>query len=315
MILNILLFVLGFVIIIKGGDWFVNSSIVIAKKTKIPPVVIGATIVSLATTLPEILVSVIAAAQGSFELAVGNAVGSMISNLALILGIVLSFLTIFNEKKALNAKITFLLGITLFLFICSLDMAISWWEALILLCIYGLFIKYSLKETRQSLEVVTSQQQLHHEQSMKKTVLFFLLGTISIAVGALLLVEYGTVIATLLGISEYIVGVAMIALGTSLPELVTAIQSIKNKNGSLALGNIIGANMLNASLLIGLSGFVAGGNGLPLTIKTIAISLPFLLFATLLVALPLLLKGKTFRFQGIMLIVCYVCYITFVILL
>jgi len=314
MIGNVLLFILGFIIIIKGGDWFVNSSIAIAKKTKIPPVVIGATIVSLATTLPELLVSVLAAAQGSFELAVGNAVGSMISNLALILGIVLSFLTIFNEKKALNTKITFLLGITLFLFVCSLDMAITWWEALILLGIYGLFMKYSLKETRQSLEVVSAQNHLPAEQSMKKTILFFVLGSISIAIGALLLVEYGTVLATLLGISEYIVGVAMIAVGTSLPELVTAIKSIKNNNGSLALGNIIGANMINASLLISLSGLVAGGNGLPLTYKTIALSLPFLIFATLLVALPLLFKGKTFRFQGILLIASYVCYITVVIL-
>ena len=294
-------------LIVKGGDFFVESSIAIAKKTKIPSVIIGATLVSVATTLPELLVTTIASAKGSFDLAVGNAVGTIICNAALILGIGFILIPGNTDKKQYSKKIGYLVFVNFILFVFALNYNIAWWEALILFLIFCGFFAMNIFEAKTNLNPTPNTK----EESfvLWKILLMFVIGAFGIGVGAYLLVEYGSMLASILGVSEYIIGIVFVALGTSLPELVTCLQSIKKKNSGLTIGNIIGANIINCSLLIGISGLFSGQNGLSLSAKTLWFSLPIMIFSTFIIALPIVFKGKTYRIQGILLLTLYISYI------
>ena len=295
-----------------------SSAVSLAKRTKIPSVVIGATIVSVATTLPEILVSVIASINGQFDMAVGNGVGTIIANIAFICGISVSLLPMM-VKRTSNIKYFILLFLNLFLVICGLNGKIDLYEAIILVVAFVFFIIVNIIEAKKESKRYPQEEddditELKEIMPWKVIIPLFIIGALSIGFGAMTLVKTGSFLASKIGISEEIIGLTIIALGTSLPELVTAIISIRKKESALGYGNIIGANIINFSLLIGLSGIISGSNGLPITKQTSLISLPLSLFVTLIFTLPLIFTSKTYRWQGVILLLSYLIYIVFLIM-
>lgn len=262
MILSLLWLIVGVALIIKGGDLFVTASVRLAEILKIPRVIVGTTLVSLATTSPELVVSVMASLQGEPGLAIGNALGSCICNLGLIVG-VLAFLTPFStvEKGVLRA----MLGMTamgLLAFGLTLDRVISGPEGALLLAGAAVVVSLDLVfRTKSPADVVESARPLSKGQARTSTGAgrawgLFLVGAVMVLVGSRLLVDSATEIAAALGVPSIIIGLTVVAIGTSLPELVTAISSALKGVSDLSLGNLLGANILNIGLIMGVSGMI-----------------------------------------------------------
>ncbi len=305
------MFVAGFVLIIKGGDFLVDSAIKIAKATGISEVIIGATIVSLATTLPEILVSVIATARGSIEFAVGNATGSMLSNLGLTLALLLSIKTVKIQGRALPVKAAYLVASALLAYVCiALDRKLDAWEGCVLLGGFLLFMAINVVEAKRAAKNSKNDSEYCKEETGGKTnmVLLFLLGAVGIGSGAWLLVEYGTKVAGILGVPDRLIAVTMVAIGTGLPELVTGLASIRKDKAHLCIGNIIGANIINGSLLLGLVSII--GNGIALQ-GSVFLELPLIMLISLILVVPLILKKRSYRWQGFTMLAIYAAFITY----
>ena len=316
--LNVIFLLVGLFLVVKGGDYFVTSAVSLAKKTKIPEVIIGATIVSLATTLPELIVSVVASANGQFDMAVGNGVGTMISNIAFICGVSIFFIPM-KVKKSSNVKYFILLFCALFVIISSLNNSLDLYESIILLVVFAFFMTVNVIEAIKEMkkypqekdeDFIESKQQV---MPWKKIIPLFLIGALAIAFGAMTLVDTASNLAKIIGVSDEIVGLTVVALGTSLPELTTAIISVK-KQSDIGYGNIIGANIINNTLLLGLSGAIAGKKGLPITKESLFINIPILFVVTLIFILPLIFKSKTYKWQGLTLLILYSAYIVYLIL-
>lgn len=317
--LSILYLAIGLVLLIFGGDWFVKSAISIAKKTKIPEVIIGATIVSIATTLPELLVTIISSSQGIFGLAVGNAIGSCIVNAGLIAGIGLIFALQKHDTKYSSLKMMILISLGLLLLCMSLDYKIGWIEGAVLIVFAIIFMVINVIDAKDSLKKEKreniNQEENAEEKPMPvwKIVLLFVLGAGGIGGGAELLVMGGENLARLAGLSETFIGLTIVGIGTSLPELVTTISSIRKKAANIGVGNIIGANVLNMGLLVGLSGVISGGIGLDLDFQTLAISIPVSIIMSLVLSLPLIIKKRSYKWQGYLLVSLYVLYFVYLI--
>lgn len=316
---NIIFFIVGLFLIIKGGEYFVNSSVALAKKTQIPTVIIGATVVSIATTLPELIVSIIASANGDFGMAVGNGVGSIIANTALICGISMACLPIIVKKSSKTKYFILLFG-CIFLVFASFNRLLDLYECILLLALFVFFMVFNIIEAKKETskypqeedeDFIESQEEII---TFKKIIPLFILGALAIAFGAMTLVDCASNLATIIGISQEFIGLTIVALGTCLPELVTTIISIRKKECALGYGNIIGANIINLTLLMGVSGLVSGNGGLPITKESMIINIPLVLIVTLIFILPLLFKSKTFRWQGILLLGIYLVYIVYLIL-
>lgn len=306
MLINILLLILGLGFIIKGGDWFVDSAIWMAKITKIPPFIIGATIVSLATTVPEVLVSVLATAQGSTDLALGNAIGSIIANIGLIMGISLYVAPPKSTSKDYIIKGLYMVGSALVLIFLSLDGELSKLQSMILwVLLIGFFV----------LNITTSQKQEDIEEVSfdKKYILLFILGAVSVVIGARLLVDNGVAIARALNVSEAIIGLTIVAVGTSLPELVTTITALIKKNSNLSLGNIVGANIMNILLVIPASTLVSNG-GLVMRMQTVRQDIPFSVLFMLIAMIPPLMFKRFYKWQGLLMLVTYGLYLLITVL-
>ncbi|MBP3328678.1 MAG: calcium/sodium antiporter, partial [Clostridia bacterium] len=253
-------FAVGLVLTIKGGDWFVDSASWFAEATGIPKFVVGATIVSFATTLPELLVSVRAAMNGSAQLAIGNAVGSVTANTTLIMGVSLVAMAGVINRKSFSLKGSLLLAAIIGLTVLSLNNSLPTWSAYVLWAIFLVFMISNLIEGKKGAE--GDEIDAHEKKEIPSKVLFFIIGTASIVFGAEFLVSSGKTIATEIGISETIIGFTVIALGTSLPELVTTLTAIRKKESSLSVGNIIGANIIDTTLILPLCA-VINGKALP----------------------------------------------------
>ena len=306
MLINILLLILGLGFIIKGGDWFVDSAIWMAKITKIPPFIIGATIVSLATTVPEVLVSVLATAQGSTDLALGNAIGSIIANIGLIMGLSLYVAPPKSTSKDYIIKGLYMVGSALVLIFLSLDGELSKLQSMILwVLLIGFFV----------LNITTSQKQEDIEEVSfdKKYILLFILGAVSVVIGARLLVDNGVAIARALNVSEAIIGLTIVAVGTSLPELVTTITALIKKNSNLSLGNIVGANIMNILLVIPASTLVSNG-GLVMRMQTVRQDIPFSVLFMLIAMIPPLMFKRFYKWQGLLMLVTYGLYLLITVL-
>ena len=312
--LSSLYLIIGLVLLVLGGDWFVKSSIQIAKRTKIPQAIIGATIVSIATTLPELLVTILSSANGSFGLAVGNSIGSVIANTGLVAGIALCFLKLKQDSKFMNMKFAALILICLFLLSVSINQNISWVEGMFLILIAIAFFALNVHDAKKSFGQFGPDEDDTKDMKTWQIALFFILGAAGIAGGAELLVLGGENLARLAGMSETFIGLTIIGIGTSLPELVTTISSIRKKAGSIGIGNIVGSNILNIGLLIGLASCISGGQGLFVDKLTMAISIPVAIVLCLVMTIPFMIKKESFRFQGITLISIYFIYFAFLII-
>ena len=307
MIQTVLLFILGLILICLGGDRLVDAAVAIAKKLGIPQIVVGATIVSLGTTLPEILVSTTAAFDGSAAIAAGNAFGSIICNTALIAGLTQ---TIRPSKKIEAAAIRWR-GIFFFAVLISMNLYAYLTQkfnrpaGIVLLLLFAVYAYLNIKRAGSEGEESEEEDEKKESGPIWKHLLILVVCAVLLYFGANLLVDNGILIAEALGVPERVIAVTFIALGTSLPELVTSLVSIIKGYGNVGLGNIVGANILNMLLVIGIPSAIAG---IPLERSTILIDMPlgFLVMAVLLI--PILIRKKSSRVQGIALLAIYAVY-------
>ena len=304
-IVAVLIFVVGLILTIKGGDWFVASASWFAEATGIPKFVVGATVVSFATTLPELLVSVRAATNGSAQLAIGNAVGSVTANTTLIMGVSLVTMAGVVGRKSFALKGGLFLAAIIGLTLLSLGKSLPVWSAYILWTIFVVFMISNLIEGKKGTE--TDEIDSYEKKEIPSKIFLFIIGTASIIFGAEFLVSSGKTIASSFGISEAIIGFTVIALGTSLPELVTTLTAIRKKESSLSVGNIIGANIIDTTLILPLCTVI---NGKPLPVENINLILdfPICIAGCAVAVLPTIIQGRFRKWQGFTLLGIYIMY-------
>ncbi len=317
--LIILLLVVGIVLIVKGGDWFVDAASNIAEISGIPQFIIGATIVSLGTTMPELLTSIIAAAKGEADMAVGNAVGSVIANIGLILAISLIFMPHVIKRKNYMFKGLAMVGAILLLYILCLKGYLNAWLSLFVLAIFIAFVieniivgkKQSSVEPLEPIEKPEEKPSADVSNKKKvilKNIAVFAVGAACIVGGAALLVDNGTALANILNIPSGIIAVTIVAIGTSLPELVTTLTAIVKKKHDLSVGNIIGANIIDITLILPICAMIQGGN-LIISPQGLLLDLPICLAVGAIAVLPALVFNKFSRWQGFALLATYAAYI------
>ena len=308
----LLLFAAGLIFIIKGGDWFVDAATWIAEAFGIPKFIVGATVVSFATTLPEMLVSVFAALEGNADIAVGNAVGSVTANTGLIMCLSLVCMTCLMERRQFGVKACLLLAAILSLFGFTRDGRLSVAEGLLVLVIFAGFLAESLISARREQGTELKEDEERPAVSGKTVagnIVKFVLGAAGIVLGAQLLIDNGSAIAALLGVPDAIVAATMIAVGTSLPELVTTLTAIRKKESSLSVGNIIGANIMDLTLILPLCSLILG-KPLPVQSQGMLLDIPACLIICAAVLVPALWKGKFQRWMGFLAGGLYIVYLT-----
>ena len=317
MLVSVLLFAIGLVLLIKGGDWFVDGATGIAKRFNLPDIVVGATVVSIGTTLPEVMVSTTGALQGSGAMAYGNAIGSIICNTALIAAIsIVCNPGPVNTKSMKTPAIFFFASAGLYCLASYVLGTFPRWMGFMMLAI---FVVYMVLTVRNGMKNPDTAEEEEEEDSKPKALwqelLLLVIGAAVIAVGADLLVEHGQVIALGLGVPETVVALLFVALGTSLPELVTTITSLKKGRASLGVGNVIGANVFNLVLVSGVAVSLAPfdvpcenlllDTGLNLSL---VFDIPVMLGVMSLMIFPAMATKKLGRWQGIALLGIYVAF-------
>ncbi len=322
--LTILLFLTGIVLIVKGGDFFVDAATWIARVSGIPQVIIGATIVSLATTLPEMLVSVIAAMDGKGDMAVGNAVGSVTANIGLIMAISLIFMPGAIKRKDYVPKSILMFCSSLVIVASGRIGNIDLFLSVVLLILFILFLGENIRSTQNSMNRKTpaafhaaentaaiplNSASSDTERSVVViNIIKFIAGAAGIVAGANLLVNNGSELARYIGISERIIGVTLVAVGTSLPELVTTITAIVKKQSSLSIGNILGANIIDLTLILPVS-MICAQKPLPIAASSALLDFPACLLVGSIAIFPMIISSKFKRWQGFALLAVYAIYL------
>lgn len=305
----VIMFIIGLVLIVKGGDVFVDAATWIAEATGIPKFIIGATVVSFATTLPELLVSSIAAVKGQNDMAIGNAVGSVTANVGLIMSISVLCIPALVKRKEVAFKGALMILAVAALFAFSTDLNLNLWQSIIMIAIFAVFMVENLISGKKALGVAEEEQRPKATaKAMAVNIIKFIIGAAGIVVGADLLVDDGTVIATKLGVSEAIIGVTIIAVGTSLPELVTTLTAIAKKQSDLSIGNIIGANIIDLTMILPICAFLSGGT-LPVGKQSAFLDMPICLLVICIAIIPTLIFKKLSRWQGALMVCIYIGYI------
>ena len=256
MLIQLALLAVGFVLLVKGADWFVDGAASVAAKLGIPQLVIGLTIVAMGTSAPEAAVSLTAAFHGNADITIGNVVGSNILNVLIILGLAALICPMAVAKLTTFVDIPVTFGISLLLLVLGLDGSISRLDAGILLVVFIGYLSYLFIMTKKGLISGESEEEGAKIQSVPKALLFTALGLALIIVGSSLAVDAASAIAKMLGLSERFIGLTIVALGTSLPELFTSVAAAMKKNPDMAIGNIVGSNIFNILFIVGLSGMV-----------------------------------------------------------
>lgn len=303
MLTDLIWLMVGFACVIKGGDWFVDSSIHIARKFNIPRAIVGGTLVSLATTLPELTVSLTASLLGDSGIALGNALGSAIANMGLIVGVMAVMVRLDVDVVDFPRRSFWLILTALTVFIFSWNLSVNRPQGVVLMALAFGYLIYDYLNARKASKANRKETE---EGPITKPVVFFIVGAALILVGSRLMVTSGISLAKMMNIPTIIIGLTVIAVGTSLPELVTAITAARKKVPDLAIGNILGANILNLGLIIGTS---AVAHPLSLTEATRNYSFPWLFVFMLLLYFPFKTKQHFNRLNGICLLTGYVLYV------
>ena len=320
MLIPVLLFALGLVLLIKGGDWFVDGATGLAHRFHIPELLIGATVVSIGTTLPEVMVSATSAVAGHGEIAYGNAIGSIICNTSLIAALTIAIKPAKIQRRPMIVPIIFFFGAAaVYSTVAYVSGFFSRLIGLVLLAIFGVYMGisvYSACKKPAHGEVSVQDEEASAAPSrfgIWKELFFLALGAALIAVGADLLVDNGIIIAQKMGVPEAVIALTFVALGTSLPELVTAITSLAKGHGALSLGNIIGANLFNLVLVSGVSTVLSpfsipAGKEIAGINSSLVIDIPVMFAVMGLMTVPALIRGKLSRWQGILLLAIYTAF-------
>lgn len=310
-----LLFAVGLVMLIRGGDWFVDGATGLARRFHVPELLIGATVVSIGTTLPEVMVSATSAVSGHGEIAYGNAVGSVICNTALIAALSIAVHPDVTDRRSLRIPSLFFFGATALYLVQAYGFgSFSRIGGMVLLLLFVAYIAASVMQVKRTVQ--ESTEEITEADPLWKNIVLLIIGAALIAVGSRLLVDNGTVIAKELGVPESVIALTFVALGTSLPELVTAVTALAKGHGALSLGNIVGANLFNLVLVSGVSTVLSPFN-IPAQ-KTLfgynaslVVDLPLMVAVMAILTLPALIRGKLSRTQGIVLLCLYAGFCTF----
>ena len=317
MLMSVILFAVGLVLLIKGGDWFVDGATGIAKRFNLPDIVVGATVVSIGTTLPEVMVSTTGALQGSGAMAYGNAIGSIICNTALIAAIsIVCNPGPVNTKSMKTPAIFFFCSAALY---CVASYVLGEFPRWMGFTMLAIFVVYMVLTVRNGMKNPDEAEHEEEEEGKQRTLIMELallvIGAAVIAIGADLLVEHGQVIALGLGVPETVVALLFVALGTSLPELVTTITSLRSGHASLGVGNVIGANVFNLVLVSGVAVSLAPfpvpmenellNTGLNMSL---VFEIPVMLGVMSLMIFPTLASKKLARWQGVLLLGIYAAF-------
>ena len=315
MLIPVILFIIGLLCLIKGGDWFVDGASALARRFHLPELLIGATVVSIGTTLPEVMVSTMSAVSGHGEIAYGNAIGSVICNAALIAAITIAVRPGKVDRKTLGMPVAFFFAAAAIY--CVAAYGFGKFTRPMGLIMLALFVAYMVANVLQMKNAPAGAEAeaeaAEEEMTLTKPLVLLVAGAVLIAVGANLLVDNGTLIAQALGVPESVIALTFVALGTSLPELVTAITSLVKGCSDLSLGNIVGANVFNLVLVSGASVTIA-----PFTIpqsstlfginSSLVLDLPVMLAVMVLMCVPALVRGKLSRVQGVLLLCIYAAF-------
>lgn len=310
MLIVVFLFLLGFILITKGADIFINYTVIIGKKTNISELILGATIVSFATTLPELTVSLFASLEGHTTMSLGNAVGSIICNTGLVLGLVGLISPFKVDKNMFFSKSVLLLISVILLIVFGLDGKITKNDGLMLLIMLAIYMYTNYKSVSDENKKISKSSRKKENTNISELIhigIFFVLGLIMMVVGSRLLVDNGVKIAQVIGIPQGVISLTVIALGTSLPELVSSITAIKKKHHAISVGNVLGANILNIVSVIGIS---AIPNDIPILSQTMKVDFPFMIVLLLILILPTIKKDRIYRWQGLSMLLIYFTYIT-----
>ena len=284
----------------------IDSSVEFAKKTKIPPMIVGATLVSIATTFPETTISIIASSSGAEQLAVNTAIGAMVCNFALVLG--LSFLISPRKVESSNfvSKWGYFLLCLVILFVFGIDGELGVIESILLLGVFILYLFFAVLETKKSPSAVLAGDSPRLGWGM--IVMQFIVSACAVGVGANVMVQNVEELSMVLGVDEGIVGVTVIAIGTNIPELVTTITSAKQNNPEIGIGNIFGASIINCTLLMSGSALFSDSKTLTVPLAFLIVSIVCLVVVTAVISLPILKKNQTSRSQGFLLLFIYFLY-------
>ena len=313
--LTYVLFALGFVLLIKGADWLVSGASSIAKKYQVSDMVIGLTIVSMGTSMPELVVNILASLSGSAELAVGNVFGSNIANILLILGVAALIYPLPLQRSTVVSEIPFsLMAAMLVGFLANAalfdkyqGLIVSRTDGSILLFFFVLFMLYIFKVAREGGE--SEAEESYQEQSMLKASGLVLLGMCSLFLGGKWTVDGAMFIAIQLGMSESFIGLTVVAIGTSLPELVTSAVAASRRNTDIAVGNAVGSNIFNILWILGISAII---HPLPFNVLSNFDILMIIFASTLLILSVSLEKNRAVgRISGVVFLLCYIAYIIF----
>ena len=315
MLTPVLLFAAGLVCLIKGGDWFVDGATGLARRFRLPELLIGATVVSVGTTLPEVMVSTTSALGGHGEIAYGNAIGSVICNTALVAALTVAIRPGKVDRAALKTPVAFFFAAAALY--AGVAYTAGYFSRIAGFALLALFVIYMAVTVRQMTgnpgASGTTAEDAAEETPLWQELALLVVGAALIAAGARLLVDNGSLIAKALGVPESVIALTFVALGTSLPELVTAVTSLAKGHGALSLGNVIGANLFNLVLVSGasvaLSPFaiprestIAGHNA------SLVMDIPVMLAVMLLLTVPALARGKLARWQGVTLLGIYAAF-------
>lgn len=315
MLMPVLLFAIGLVLLIKGGDWFVDGATGLARRFHIPEIIVGATVVSIGTTLPEVMVSATGALNGQGAMAYGNAIGSIICNTSLIAALTLAIRPGPVDTKSMKTPVIFFF-VSAAVY-CVAAYLMGEFTRPLGIVLLAMFVYYMFITIRHGMKNPAPQDEEAHDDGtavpLWKELLLLVVGAAVIAVGANLLVDNGTIIAKELGVPETVIALTFVALGTSLPELVTAITSLIKGHGSLSIGNIIGANIFNLVLVSGVSVTLAPfevpvGNTICGINSSLVLDLPLMVIVMALMTLPALATKKLHRWQGILLLCIYAAF-------
>ena len=307
-LLQVVLLLVGFVFLIKGSDFFVDGASSVASLLKIPTIIVGLTIVAFGTSAPEAAVSITSSWAGSNAMAVGNVIGSNLFNMLMVIGIAALLSNLLMEKSVLEKDLPFLVGITvLWAVFIVIGWNISQIEGIILLVILLAYIIYLVRSARKSKDAdVVEKPKL----SLPKSIIFILVGIVGIVLGGDLVVNSASDIAIALGMSEALVGLTIVAIGTSLPELVTSITALKKGENQLVIGNVIGSNIFNILFVLGASSAISA---IPLD-SSLLIDVLFMVAVTILCYIFGKTQDKYDKKEGIILIALFVVYMAFAIL-
>lgn len=307
-ILQFVLLIVGFVFLIKGSDFFVDGASSIASLLKIPTIIVGLTIVAFGTSAPEAAVSITSAITGNNAMAVSNIIGSNLFNILMVIGISALLGELLMEKSVLNKDLPFLVGITiLFAAFIIIGWNVSQIEGIILLVILIAYVAYLVKSAKKSDNANVVEKP---KFTLPQSIIFILIGLAGIVLGGDLVVNSASDIAIALGMSETLVGLTIVAIGTSLPELVTSLTALKKGENQLVIGNVIGSNIFNILFVLGASSAITAIS----LDSSMLIDVTFMIFVTVLCFIFGKTQDKFDKKEGAILVALFIAYMIFAIL-